>query len=91
MQLHVQGKLDDAQDAYEALLAEYPGQPDILHSLGTICLQTQAWDKAAEYFRRALNANPDEPRHMLPLARALAAAANKAPLAMDALGAIAEA
>ncbi len=74
MRLHVDGKNADAQSAYEALLADYPGQPDILHALGTIHLQAQRWEAAADYFQKALAANPRQSRHMLPLAQAYAQA-----------------
>lgn len=62
MQLHVQGRLDEAEAAYASLLAELPQQPDILHSLGVIRMQRQQWLAAMEYFARALAADPHHER-----------------------------
>jgi tetratricopeptide (TPR) repeat protein len=84
MQLHVAGKSEEARVAYEALLADYPRQPDILHSLGTLHLQEQEWQAAADCLQQAADANPQSPRSLLPLAQALMAS-EKTEQAMEAL------
>ena len=35
--LHRAGRAEAAQDAYRAILARQPGQPDALHGLGVLC------------------------------------------------------
>jgi len=72
MQLHVQGQAEAARLAYESLLEEFPGQPEILHSLGMLYTQMQQWEKAAEYLGKAATSHPGQPRTLLPLARAQA-------------------
>ena len=37
---HQQGRLDEADRLYQAVLAQQPGDPDALHLLGVVALQT---------------------------------------------------
>ncbi len=71
MRLQMQGELDQAEIAYRSLLADMPGQPDILHSLGVVYLQRESFIEAADFFREALKSNPNNPRSLLALSRAL--------------------
>lgn len=70
MQLHVQGHVEAAQLAYEALLEQFPDQQDILHSLGMLCLQQKQWEKASDYLHRAMRTHSGQHRSLLPLAQA---------------------
>ena len=69
MQLHVQGRADAARAAYEALLAEWSDEPEILHPLGMLHMSEKRWADAERCFERAFRAAPHDPRQALGLAQ----------------------
>lgn len=56
--LHRAGRAEDAQDAYRAILARQPGQPDALHGLGVLSAGRGALDEAQSLVSRAIEARP---------------------------------
>ena len=56
--LHRQGKLNDAQQLYEAILLRQPDHFDALHLLGVLRAQHQRPDEAVTLISRALEQNP---------------------------------
>jgi predicted O-linked N-acetylglucosamine transferase (SPINDLY family) len=56
--LHQQGRLNEAQAIYEALLADHPGHADVLHLLGVIAAQTGNHQRAADLIAKAIALNP---------------------------------
>ena len=56
--LHRAGRAEAAQDAYRAILARQPGQPDALHGLGVLCAGRGALDEAQSLVSRAIEARP---------------------------------
>jgi tetratricopeptide (TPR) repeat protein len=69
MQQHVQGNLDAAAGMYDALLAEYPEHPELLHMVGSLHMQQQHWAEAAVYFTKALESAPKQAKTIAALAR----------------------
>jgi len=59
--LHEQGNLREAEVIYRGILDVEPAHPDSLYLLGRIELQRGAPDAAADWFRRAIAAEPTEP------------------------------
>src|ERR1700757_3996196 len=57
--LHQAGRLDEARQHYEAVLAVDPGRYDALHLLGVFCAQTGRLEIAAELIGRAIAIRPD--------------------------------
>lgn len=58
-QLHQQGKLTQAMDQYEQIIALAPQNADALQGLGICAAQLHHMEKAIDYFNRALEQNPD--------------------------------
>jgi predicted TPR repeat methyltransferase len=58
---HRAGRLDEAEAAYRAILAEDPGDPDALHFLGLLRHQRGDPQSAVELMERALERVPDWP------------------------------
>lgn len=56
--LHEQGRLDQAQGAYQQILAVYPDQIDTLHMLGILLIQTGRADQGFALVDRALTIQP---------------------------------
>lgn len=56
--LHQQGKLDAAREIYDRILAVYPKQPDCLHLLGVIALQTGQHESALKLIGSAAKLDP---------------------------------
>jgi predicted TPR repeat methyltransferase len=61
LNLHKQGRLDEAAAAYRKLLARQPAHFDALHMLGVIAGQQARWDEAIELLGRARKLRPDNP------------------------------
>lgn len=59
--LHQRGRLQEAGDLYESILATDPHNSDALHLLGLIALQTQKFQSAADLISQAINQSPDNP------------------------------
>lgn len=69
--LHRAGRLDDAESAYRALLADDPAHADALNLLGAIALQRGSYDDALDLVSRSLRARPLSPIALNHLALAL--------------------
>ncbi len=55
---HKEGKLQDAERLYQAILKSHPKHPDANHNLGLIAVAASEVDKALPLFKTALEANP---------------------------------
>ena len=55
---HKEGKLQDAERLYRAILQSEPGQPDANHNLGVIAVSVNKTAAALPLFKTALEANP---------------------------------
>ncbi len=58
-QIHQQGKLTQAIDRYEQIIALAPQNADALQGLGMCAAQLNHMKEAVDYFNRALEQNPD--------------------------------
>ena len=56
---HQAGRPEQAEPIYRQILAAEPAQPDALHLLGVLCLQSGRGDEAIELLGRALAARPN--------------------------------
>jgi tetratricopeptide (TPR) repeat protein len=57
---HQQGRLDEAAQLYQAILAAQPGQSDALHLLGVVAHQKGDHARALELIGRAVAGNPGD-------------------------------
>lgn len=57
--IHGSGNIGEAEKLYQALLDRDAEQPDALHYLGVIRLQTERFDEAVTLIKRAIHARPD--------------------------------
>ena len=55
---HREGKLQDAERLYRAILQSQPTHPDANHNLGVIAVSVNKADAALPLFKTALEANP---------------------------------
>ena len=55
---HKQGKLQDAERLYRAILQSQPAHPDANHNLGVLAVSVNKADVALPLFKTALEANP---------------------------------
>jgi len=55
--LHQQGKLDDAERIYQAILRQHPSHFDALHLLGVIALQSGRIEQAVQLIGKAIELN----------------------------------
>ena len=55
---HKEGKLQDAERLYRAILQSQPLHPDANHNLGVLALSVNKADAALPVFKTALEANP---------------------------------
>lgn len=58
-QLHQRGKLAQAMDRYEQIIALAPRNANALQGLGICAAQRHQMEKAIDYFNRAIEQNPD--------------------------------
>jgi tetratricopeptide (TPR) repeat protein len=56
---HKEGKLQDAERAYQAILQSQPKHPDANHNLGLIAISVNQIEAALPLFKTALNVNPN--------------------------------
>ncbi len=54
VQLHLNGRLDEAESAYRGLLSDQPNNPDALHLLGVIAYQRKQYAEAIDLISRAI-------------------------------------
>tara|TARA_B110000444_G_scaffold253213_1_gene283684 strand:- start:775 stop:1221 length:447 start_codon:yes stop_codon:yes gene_type:complete len=55
---HKEGKLEDAERLYRAILQSHPLHPDANHNLGVLAVSANKADTALPLFKVALEANP---------------------------------
>ena len=55
---HKEGKLQDAERLYRAILQSQPGHPDANHNLGVLAVSVDKAEAALPLFKAALEANP---------------------------------
>ena len=55
---HKEGKLQDAERLYRAILQSRPGHPDANHNLGVLAVSVDKAEAALPLFKTALEANP---------------------------------
>ena len=55
---HKEGKLQDAERLYRAILQSQPAHPDANHNLGVLALSVNKVSEAIPLFKAALEANP---------------------------------
>ena len=55
---HKQGKLQDAERLYRAILQSLPSHPDANHNLGVLAVSVNKAETALPFFKTALEANP---------------------------------
>jgi tetratricopeptide (TPR) repeat protein len=72
--LREMGRPQEARKVFDRAIAANPRNPNGYWSIGKIYLAQRDWDKAAEYFRKAIDANPSWAWFHYHLARALAGA-----------------
>ena len=58
MDLHRAGKLAEAEQAYRALLPQYPDSPDLQYGLGFLALQQGKADAAIQHLEQARGLRP---------------------------------
>jgi predicted O-linked N-acetylglucosamine transferase (SPINDLY family) len=68
---HQAGRLAQAEEMYRQILSVDPNQPDALHLLGLIAIQSKQHPQAIELISRALELKPDWPEAICNLATAL--------------------
>ena len=56
---HKEGKLEEAERAYQAILQSQPKHPDANHNLGLIAISVNQIEAALPLFKTALNVNPN--------------------------------
>ena len=57
---HKEGKLQDAQRLYRAILQSQPSHPDANHNLGVSAAEVGKVQEALSFFKHALAANPKQ-------------------------------
>ena len=55
---HKEGKLQEAERLYRAILQSQPSHPDANHNLGLLLVSANKFDSAQPFFKNALVANP---------------------------------
>ena len=71
LRAHKAGRLREAEALYRAALESDPDNPDAVHLLGTICLQTGRYDLAASLIRLAIAKSRDNAVYCFNLGAAL--------------------
>ena len=71
MDLHVQGRLSEAEDLYRKILQEMPAQFDALHNLGVLLLQRGDHQAALDYLKHSSAINPQSASAYLNMGNAL--------------------
>ena len=69
--VHKEGKLQDAERLYRAVLQSQPLHPDANHNLGVLAVSVDKVDAAIPLFKAALRSNPKVEQYWLSLIDAL--------------------
>jgi predicted TPR repeat methyltransferase len=67
IQLHMQGKLEQAKEKYQQILAALPGNVNVLGNLGIVCRDLGQIEEALGYCRQAVADAPQDPTQYLNL------------------------
>lgn len=70
-QLHRAGQLEEAKEAYLAILRINPRNAEVLHSLGILYTQQENFTEAVDYLQKAVQYQPRDPSIQLHLANVL--------------------
>ena len=68
---HKEGKLQDAERLYRAILQSQPSHPDANHNLGVLAVSINKADSALPLFKTAIEANPNQEQFWLSYVDAL--------------------
>ncbi|MCG5524766.1 tetratricopeptide repeat protein [Ectothiorhodospira haloalkaliphila] len=68
---HQAGRLAEAETGYRDHLQQHPDDPQAHYQLGLLALDTGHAEQSLGHFHAALQANPEQPRHWVGLARGL--------------------
>lgn len=68
---HREGRLPQAENCYREILAIDPLQPNANHNLGVLALDADQANLSLDYFRIALDNDPDEPQFWMSYVDAL--------------------
>ena len=68
---HKEGKTQDAERLYRAILQSQPTHPDANHNLGVLAISVNKIDAALQFFKTALEANPKTEQFWLSYVNAL--------------------
>ena len=68
---HKEGKTQDAERLYRAILQSQPTHPDANHNLGVLAISVNKIDTALQFFKTALEANPKTEQFWLSYVNAL--------------------
>ncbi len=69
--MYSQGRREDALEILHEAVLKFPGNADVLSSLGKIYADGDEWDEAEKYLRQAAGYQPDDPDISLDLAGVL--------------------
>lgn len=58
--MHKQGRIGEAEAGYREVLQNNPAEPDALHYLGLVCLQTGRTEDGLNWISQSLSAKPDQ-------------------------------
>ncbi len=61
LQLHTQGRLEEAKEKYQVVLEKLPENVNVLGNIGIVCRDLAQWEDALQYCRRAVETAPDDP------------------------------
>lgn len=68
--LHQLGKFEEAAHLYRQVLKSLPNQPEVLHALGVLYLQTNDYQRASQLLEKAAKTHSTSPNILLSLAEA---------------------
>ena len=61
LQIHQEGRLDEAESLYRHILTKHPNHPETLHLLGFLIHQRGQHEEAAIWIEKAIAADPNQP------------------------------
>jgi len=70
-ELHKAGRLEDAKNAYLAILAQHPPSAEVLHALAIVYTRQQQFSEAIDHLKSAVELEPTNPTLQLHLANVL--------------------
>jgi protein O-GlcNAc transferase len=71
IEAHKEGKLQDAERIYRAILEVEPNHPDANHNLGVLAVGVGKSEESLPFFKKALEANPSQPQFWVSCINAL--------------------